>query len=182
MRIAIRFCIPLFVLTFLAAGSLLFIAKPVFGQSQNIPDSYDAVVNVEEAFVYPSKPDPKQPKFVTNRLKLGDRVRVVRVDLGGWCVIAPPDSGFSWISKDAVERLPGDKGRVIVEGAIDWIGSTVEKDAPSIFHRVKVGEIVDILGESTLLLKRGPTDVLKIRPPRGEYRWLNQRDIVRASD
>jgi hypothetical protein len=180
MRIAHRRCIPLFSLKFLAVGLLVLSGTGAFAQSNQFPA--DFVVNVDEALVFPSKPEPKHSKFVTNRLVRGERVRVVREDLGGWFVIVPPASDFSWISRDAVEKLPGNKGRVIAAGAVDWIGSTVEKDAPSIFHRINQGEIVEILGESTLLLKRGPTDMFKIRPPRAEYRWLNQRDVVRASE
>ena len=144
---------------------------------------FEAVVNKEQAFAYSGYSGHGSDGHVqTTMLKRGDRVTVVRQDFSGWYMIEPPEGSFSWIRKSFVERHGGDTAIVSSDEAIDWIGSSVEQSGLKIFHKLSRGERVDILGERDFHKGAEVVPMLKIRPPRGEYRYINRRDVVKASE
>jgi hypothetical protein len=141
---------------------------------------FDAVVNKENAFVFSGYGGDGHVQ--TTKLKRGDRVTVVRQDFSGWYMIEPPEGSFSWIRQDFVERRGENTGIVKSDDAIDWIGSSVEQSGLKIFHKLARGERVDILDERVFHKGSEPVPMFKIRPPRGEYRYINRRDVVKASE
>ena len=163
------------------AIALPLILQPQISAAESTP--FDAVVNKEQAFVYSGYSGHGSDGHVqTTKLKRGDRVTVVRQDFSGWYMIEPPEGSFSWIRRDFVERHSGDTGIVTSDEAIDWIGSSVEQSGLKIFHKLSRGERVDILGEREFHKGSEVVPMLKIRPPRGEYRYINRRDVVKASE
>jgi hypothetical protein len=164
------------------AIALALVLQPKISAAESTP--FEAVVNKEQAFVYSGYSGHGSDGHVqTTKLKRGDRVTVVRQDFSGWYMIEPPDGSFSWIRQDFVERRPGgDTGIVKSDDAIDWIGSSVEQSGLKIFHKLSRGERVDILGEREFHKGAEVVPMFRIRPPRGEYRYINRRDVVKASE
>ena len=61
-------------------------------------EPYDAVIR-QETDVRSGHGDG--PMFYpTNHLHVGDRVRVVQEEDGGWLAVVPPSGSFSWVRKD----------------------------------------------------------------------------------
>jgi|GEM_PF-1348682 len=165
----------------LLATALILALHPQSSVAEDTP--FEAVVNKEQAFVYSGYSGHGSDGHVqTTKLKRGDRVTVVRQDFSGWYMIEPPDGSFSWIRQDFVERRGGDSAIVNSDEAIDWIGSSVEQSGLKIFHKLSRGERVDILGQRDFHKGTEVVPMFKIRPPRGEYRYINRRDVVKASE
>jgi hypothetical protein len=143
-------------------------------------ESFKAIVNSDTAFVH-SGPDAKD-YYATVQLKRGDKVEVVREDFGGWYMIKPPANSFSWIRSDFVDRT-GKQGVVNVDNAVDRIGSTVHDGDPFVVHRLSQGATVKIISEESRIDKSSGVAIkmLKIKPPNGEFRYINKRDVVAAS-
>lgn len=160
---------------------LALVLQPQVSSAESTP--FEAVVNKEQAFVYSGYSGHGSDGHVqTTKLKRGDRVTVVRQDFSGWYMIDPPEGSFSWIRQDFVERRGSDAAIVTSDEAIDWIGSSVEQSGLKIFHKLSRGERVDILGEREFHKGSEVVPMFKIRPPRGEYRYINRRDVVKASE
>jgi hypothetical protein len=141
---------------------------------------FDAIVNKDEATVHSGY--GSKGHVPTLDLKRGDRVTVVRQDFSGWYMIEPPEGSFSWIRQDFVERRGGDSAIVTSDEAIDWIGSSIDTSGLKIFHKLSRGETVTILGEREFRSQSETVPMFKIHPPRGEYRYINRRDVVKASE
>ena len=149
-----------------------------FVSSVKADDAFQAVVNSDTAHVH-SGPDAND-YYPTQQLKRGDKVKVVREDFGGWYMITPPENSFSWIRADFVEQT-GKQGVVKVDNAVDRIGSTVHDGESFVVHRLSQGATVKIIGEEDQVDKNGMTvKMLKIKPPNGEFRYINKRDVVAA--
>jgi len=141
---------------------------------------FDAVVIADESLVR-SGTGGDDTDYTTIKLQRGDKVRVLHQEFGGWYKIAPPTGSFSWVREDLIERT-GDQG-VILQDTMDIIGSETGLPKFEVRNLLRKSEVVEILSKS-VELERGPrsTPMLRIRPPRGEFRFIRQRDIVPASE
>ncbi len=115
--------------------------------------------------------------YVTNRLKEGDRVVVERIDPSGWAGIQPPSGSFSWIRSQYVQRQ-GNRGTVTEDNVVVRVGSAFGDEHEVEQIRLFRGDVVEILGEHVLHSDERRIPMLKIRPPKGELRWLPIADIV----
>ena len=133
---------------------------------------YEAVVESDEAF---ARCGPGKNFYPTGKLKRGDHVTVRRHDPGGWFMIDPPPGSFSLIHSDDVLR-ESNTGTVkpLAEGQSPVrIGSAIDPTIASVYQRqLSSGERVEILGEATIPRRDGQVQMLKIRPPKGEFRWI----------
>ncbi|MDA0284489.1 MAG: hypothetical protein O3B86_14155 [Planctomycetota bacterium] len=119
--------------------------------------------------------------YPTQKLKRGTKVRVIREDYGGWYMIEPPEGSHSWIRAEFVTRRGKDKG-IVSENTVDRIGSELDRSNLSVIHQVTQGEVVTILGTATMRAGDKPVEMLKIAPPRGEYRYVNRREVTPVDD
>lgn len=125
---------------------------------------------------------PGQRYYATQYLERGAKVEIHREEPSGWLAIRPPEQAFSWAPAQYIERSESDDsvGRVTQATGV-WIGTAVEKVTE---HRqeitLKAGEIVEILGEKSIVGPANPGQKwLKIAPPAGEFRWIHVRDVSR---
>ncbi len=132
--------------------------KPVAGKGP-----YDAVVREDDVTV---RCGPGRKYYPTSKLRIGDRVRVVRHDPGGWFVIEPPPGSFSWVPARAIDKSPDGRGVVTVSQVAARVGS-YESDIRDIESRpLRKGESVRILGEKTLAEANGQRELwYRIAPP-----------------
>ena len=141
---------------------------------------FDAIVDVDEALVR-SGTGGDDADYTTIKLRRGDKIKVLHQEFGGWYKIAPPEGSFSWVREDLIKR-EGELG-VVEQDTMDIIGSEHGTPTFEVRNLLRKGEVVEILTNSETL-ERGPrsTPMLRIRPPRGEFRFIRQRDIVSASE
>jgi hypothetical protein len=141
---------------------------------------FEAVVIADQSLVR-SGTGGDDTDYTTIKLRRGDKVRVLHQEFGGWYKIAPPEGSFSWVREDLVERT-GDQG-VILQDTMDIIGSESGSPKFEVRNLLRKSEVVEILSKVEEL-DRGPrsTPMLRIRPPRGEFRFIRQRDVVPASE
>lgn len=161
------------ILTLLIAA--VFSAAPV--AARDVP--FDAIVSGDNALVRSGAGD--KDFYPTQKLAKGVKVRVVREGYGGWYMIEPPEGSHSWIRAEFVKRRGTDKG-IITENTVDRIGSLLDRSNLTIIHKVVEGEVVTILGTATMRSGDKPIEMLKIAPPRGEYRYINRRDVTPADE
>lgn len=137
---------------------------------------YEAIVDVDNGEDVWSGPDAKK-FYPTIRLKKGERVKVHRHDLHGWCMIAPPKGSYSWVRDVNVRK---DTGAILVNRAAVHVGSQLNpEDFTTLQGELHKGESVEILGEKTFLVEgEGPRTMLKIPPQKGEWRWIKRTSIV----
>ena len=147
---------------------------------------YQAVVIGDEVDV---RCGPGMDFYVTNRLNAETVVTVHRHDHGGWYMIAPPEGSISWIEAEIVERTGGGRGRVTINAeqlvakrGFVWIGSTLSDDHAYYGRELVDGDEVEILGEKTLNGRHGPVAMLKIKPPKQEFRWVKGEFLVPMND
>lgn len=140
---------------------------------------FEGVISKDEAFVRsgPSEDD----YYPTTKLSRGAPVKVVREDFG-WYLIEPPAGSHSWVNAEHIERRSGQRGIVITD-TFDRIGTDLElpQQAEEVRHRLAKRETVEILGEAELETARGKVRMLKIKPPRGEYRYIHKNDVTPQS-
>lgn len=161
------------ILALLAAATLS--AAPA--AAREVP--FDAIVSGDNALVRSGAGD--KDFYPTQKLSRGTKVQVVREGYGGWYMIEPPEGSHSWIRAEFVKRRGADKG-IITENTVDRIGSLLDRSNLSIIHKVVEGEVVTILGTATMRSGTRPIEMLKIAPPRGEYRYINRRDVTPADE
>jgi hypothetical protein len=136
---------------------------------------YEAVVDADEELVR-CGPGPKY--YPTGKLKRGERVTVHRHDPGGWSMIAPPPTSFSWVQAEYVQRLASGKGTLTANNVVAHVGSTLGDDRGVYQRTLSRGDTVEILGEATVATERGPVAMYKIKPPLREYRWIPGRSLI----
>ena len=145
--------------------------------AQGAEPPFNAVVIAESAFV---RSGPDEIEFYpTTKLNRGDSVKVVREDSGGWYLIEPPTGSHSWVLAELVERRAGGKG-IVLKDTFDRIGSDLPQDQLFVRHKLQRNETVEIIGEAEITVERGPAKMLKIKPPRAEFRYINKRDVEPA--
>jgi hypothetical protein len=139
---------------------------------------YEAVIEADEAYV---RCGPGKNYYTTMKLTRGQRVTVRRHDPGGWFMIDPPAGSFSLIRmEDVVQQgnLATVK-RLELGQATVRIGSSLDPTADAIFQRkLSSGERVEILGEVLIPRKDRQVSMFRIRPPRGEFRWIEGNDVT----
>lgn len=162
---------------------VLFAATRILsGAEQRFP--YEGTIINENVEV---RCGPGTEFYTTGTVRKMQQVTVHRHDHGGWYMISPPPGSFSWIEAALVKRS-GDQGTVNIDlqstptgRAIVYIGSDTS-DAHSYYGReLSHGDTVRILGEKLLSTPRGETLMLKIAPPRQEYRWVKGENVVPVS-
>ncbi len=160
----------------LLGASLATATRPARAAVKEFP--YEAVVEADETFV---RCGPGKNFYTTIKLTRGQHVTVRRHDPGGWFMIDPPAGSFSLIRVEdvvqegniaTVKRL--EQGQACVR-----IGSTVDPTNDSIFQRkLSTGERAEILGEVMIPRKDRTVPMFRIRPPRGEFRWIEGNDLA----
>ena len=162
-------------LIFAILAAVALFATPL--SAREVP--FDAIVSGESALVRSGAGDKEY--YPTQKLERGKKVRVVREGYGGWYMIEPPEGSHSWIRAEFVTQKAAGKG-IITENTVDRIGSLLDRSNLSIIHKVVEGEVVTILGKATMRSQNGSVEMLKIAPPRGEYRYINRRDVTPADE
>lgn len=161
-------CLRRVVSIFLVLG-LLPVAPTALVRGESITFPYEAVVAADNVLV---RSGPGRRYYPTGRLAAAESVVVHRHDPGGWYMIAPPVGSFSWIPADAVD---GDTGTVTATSVAIRVGSQFDdSDRDVVARRLSRGEKVDVLGQ--IKTADGRT-LLKIAPPRLEYRWVSGGSI-----
>ena len=157
---------------------ILWLPETAAAEAPTFP--YEAVIHAEEAYV---RSGPGQESYYpTSLLKRGAKVMVHRHDPGGWYMIAPPADSFNWIRADYVQRQQGNRGTVTSNDVVVGIG-TIFGDHHDVWHtKLSKGDEVVILGEQTIRDDRGAVPMLKIQPPKGEWRWINGQHVARGRD
>ncbi|HUG91009.1 MAG TPA: hypothetical protein VML55_09260 [Planctomycetaceae bacterium] len=161
------------------AGLAVILCVTTTAAAQTFP--YEAVVT-SEAAVY-SGPGQSGKFYETSRLERGASVVVHRHDLGGWHMIAPPPGSFSWIRAEHVKRIDANRGEVTERlPIVVRVGSSLDDSNHIEQVRLSQGDAVEILGEATLNTNTapGPVRMYKIKPPRGEFRWIQGRHLAPA--
>ncbi len=152
---------------------LLAIVLATAGQVSSAPPQkfpYEAVVRQDDVSV---RSGPGRAFYPTSKLKVGDRVSVVRHNHGGWYMIQPPPGSFSWVPARTVERGEGNRGTITVNNTPARVGSD-ESDLRDVVQRnLAKGEVVEILGEKVLTNPDGRKEQwLRIAPPKYEWRYV----------
>lgn len=139
---------------------------------------YQAIVETDGEYVR-SGPGPNF--YPTDKMKKGDKVTVIRHDLGGWCMITPPPGSFSWIRAEHVQRTGDTTGVLIANKVVVHVGSALSIDEfTTIQGSLSKGNAVQILGEKSFAFDDGPKKMYKISPIQREWRWIHRRGIVAA--
>jgi uncharacterized protein YgiM (DUF1202 family) len=110
--------------------------------------------------------------YPTNKLRQGDRVRVVDEKEGGWLAIEPPVGSYSWINTRFIDRQPNAHTAVIkVPDAEVLVGSALIPNEPSVESgKLPIGALVVIIDERTATKNDGTW--LPIQPPPQEVRYI----------
>jgi hypothetical protein len=124
---------------------------------------------------------PGSKYYPTGKLRPGEKVVVHRQDPGGWFMIAPPPGSFSWVPAKYVQKTDPARGTITTNNVVVRVGS-FESDIREIFQqKLSRGDDVQILDEKTLEPDGGSGAAelwLKIRPPRGEWRWISGQAVA----
>ena len=121
---------------------------------------------------------PGRKYYPTGKLRIDDRVTVHRHDPGGWYMIAPLPSSFSWIRTEYVRRIGTNRGVLTENNIVVRVGSQFGDIHDVEQRRLSKGDEVQIIGEKVLRDAGRSIHMLKIRPPRGEFRWINGNSIL----
>lgn len=161
-------------------GILLLAGRPLGAQST----LYTATVSAPEAEVR-AGPSSNAAMYVTNRLRKGDRVEVIKEMEDGWIGIRPPAGSFSWISSDFVHQAtPGRPTWIVVcsENAMVplLIGSSVMVEKPTVQGvKVRRGAQLRAVGS----VKRSDDgNWLPVEAPPGEVRYIRASDVAKAGE
>ncbi|MBL8794296.1 MAG: hypothetical protein JNM56_10350 [Planctomycetia bacterium] len=117
---------------FLCAGGVLLLAGASL-MAQTPP--YEAAIAVHEV---DARSGPSAQFYATSKLRLGEKVRVVQEEAGGWLAIEPPTGSFSWINARLIELDgTGRTAMVLAPEAPVRPGSTLTDQEPNV-ERVKL--------------------------------------------
>ncbi len=172
----------------LSFAAVVVFACSLSSQAQTKQFPYEAIVVEDGAYV---RSGNKEKYYPTGRLAKGQRVRVHRHDPGGWYMIAPPAGSFSWVPKryvrvlrDGVGEITGGPGDRTRGDVVAWVGTSFGNEASIFQRRLSVGQQVEVIGEGRIEIDqdRGPEAMLKIKPPRREYRWIRGQAVIPASE
>ena len=156
--------------------SLVVLTDKATAQSRTEKFPYDAIIADDE--VYARSGPGNKPYYPTSRLRKGDHVSVIRHDHGGWFMIEPPPGSFAWVREEYVNRQ-GDRGVITGDSqVVAWVGTSFGDDHYVEQRRLQPGDVVEILGEKTLRDERGEVAYLRIRSPKGHFRWIPGTKVV----
>lgn len=161
----------------LITGLLLCLAEDVEAKKRTFP--YEAVINAEEALV---RSGNGRRYYPTLKLKRGSRVTVHRHDPGGWFMITPPEGSFSWIRAEYVQKTTANQGRVIENGVVVRVGSAFGESRDVEQIRLSKNDEVTILGSKSVQTEFGSVQMYQIRPPKGEWRWVEGHLLVPTNE
>lgn len=125
------------------------------------------------------EPDPAS--VAPERLRKGDRVRVVDADPGsGWLTIEPPGSAFEWVERSSVRKVSVGVGRVIAPETVaraGIAGARMPGPPRSVLVR---GATVRLLDRPGLVVGTGrkATTWLAVAPRPGEVRYVRADGLV----
>src|SRR5580704_469915 len=163
-------------LLLLGGGFASMATRPAPAAVKEFP--YEAIIEADEAYV---RCGPGKNFYPTMKLTRGQHITVRRHDPGGWFMIDPPSGSFSLIRMEDVvqEGNIATVKRLDVGQASVRIGSALDPTADSIFQRkLSSGERAEILGEVIIPRKDRQVPMFRIRPPRGEFRWIEGSDLA----
>ncbi len=164
------------VIALMLVTSLVVQTGKATAQSRNEKFPYDAIIADDE--VYARSGPGNKPYYPTSRLRKGDHVTVIRHDHGGWFMIEPPPGSFAWVRQEYVNQQ-GDRGVITGNSqVVAWVGTSFGDDHFVEQRRLQPGETVDIIGEKTLRDERGEVTYLRIKSPKGHFRWIPGSKIV----
>ena len=164
------------VIVLMLVTSLATLTDQATAQSQSQKLPYDAIIADDE--VYARSGPGNKPYYPTTRLRKGDHVTVIRHDPGGWYMIEPPPGSFAWVRQEFVKR---DDDRGVIEGnsqVVAWVGTAFGDDHFVEQRRLQPGEEIEIIGEKSLKDERGEVNYLRIKSPKGHFRWIPGAKIV----
>lgn len=153
--------------------ALAFISVTASAQTRKFP--YQAQITVDEVYVRSGGGEQFYP---TTSLKRGSKVKVLRHDPGGWCMIEPPKGSFSWVPTRYVRSTSGASGEIIDGNVVVFVGSGFGDETNVWQRRMQAGEKVTILGVQQVDTMSGPKEMYKIVPPAREFRWIPGSAIV----
>lgn len=157
----------------IVAGVTLAIGSPGQAQVQQFP--YKAKIVVDEAYVRSGGGEAFYP---TQILKRDATVTVRRHDPGGWYMIDPPKGSFSWVPEKYVRQTSANSGEILESKTVVFVGSSFGDETHVWQRMMMAGEKVEVLGQRTLDTLSGPKNMLKIKPPTREFRWLPGSAVV----
>lgn len=164
------------VIALMLVTSLAALIDQAVAQSQTTKFPYEAIIADDE--VYARSGPGNKPYYPTARLRKGDRVTVIRHDPGGWYMIEPPPGSFAWVRQEFVTRQ-GDRGTITGETqVVAWVGTSFGDDHYVEQRRLQPGEEVEIVGEKALKDERGEVNYLRIKSPKGHFRWVPGAKVV----
>ncbi|MDF1742346.1 MAG: hypothetical protein P1V19_01535 [Gimesia sp.] len=160
----------------LITGLLLCLAEEVAAKKHTFP--YEAIVNAEEALVRSGNGSRYYP---TLKLQRGSRVTVHRHDPGGWFMITPPQGSFSWIRAEYVQKMAANRGRIMENGVVVRVGSAFGENRDVEQIRLSKNDEVTILGSKNVGSEFGNILMYQIKPPKGEWRWMEGHLLMPAN-
>ncbi len=164
------------VIALMLVTSLAALTDQATAQSRTEKFPYDAIIADDE--VYARSGPGNKPYYPTARLRKGDHVTVIRHDPGGWYMIEPPPGSFAWVREELVKRQD-DRGIIAGDSqVVAWVGTSFGDDHYVEQRRLQPGEEVEILGEKSLKDERGEVNYLRIRSPKGHFRWIPGAKVV----
>ena len=150
----------------LACSSLLAVRAAIGGS----PAPLTTYVTGNDVYV---RSGPGENYYPTQKLKLGQRVEVYRIDPGGWCAIRPVEGSFTWISRRYLKPTENDLAAVSEDNVPACVGSSLSDVRDVVQVRLQKGELVEMLDRLPRDAKGGVENAwVRIAPPSGEFRWV----------
>ena len=160
----------------LSCITVLIASSLVCGQSSSLEFPYQALVAKDNALV---RSGPGEVHYGTQKLPAGQVVEVYRHDPDGWCAIRPVEGSFDIIPESTIEIISEGVGEVKLSGTTPFVGTklgTVEKPLWQVKLREK--EKVSLIGQLSWPNPEGHSTIwYQIKPPAGEFRWINISDL-----
>ena len=159
---------------------ILFGVSVTNAQNSSIEFPYQALVAKDNALV---RSGPGKVHYGTQKLAAGQVVEVYRHDPDGWCAIRPVEGSFCIIPEATVEVIGEGVGEIKLAGTTPFVGTklgTVEKPLWQVKLREK--EKVSLIGQLSWPNPEGHSTIwYQIKPPAGEFRWINISDLESLS-
>ena len=160
--------------------AVLFAASLAPAQSSSLEFPYQALVAKDNALV---RSGPGEVHYGTQKLAAGQVVEVYRHDPDGWCAIRPVEGSFCIIPEATVEIISEGVGEIKLAGTTPFVGTklgTVDKPLWQVKLREK--EKVSLIGQLSWPNPEGHSTIwYQIKPPAGEFRWINISDLESLS-
>ena len=129
----------------------------------------------------PAHVEPDATSVAPERLKKGEKVRVVDADLAlGWLTIEPPASAFAWVDRSAVRNVSKETAQVVATSTLARAGVTGARLPGPPLIILKRGAIVRRLDRPELVVGTGrnATTWLAVAPEPGQVRYVRAEGVV----